>query len=416
MTRNNKTRPFIAYLIATSLWLAGMTLSSFLGSWLLVDRVGASPEQTGWANTLSRIVPLVFLLAGGVLVDRSNNRTYLVLMHLLIVVPGLLIAWLVAADQLGYISVVAFMVAMATLQALSDPARQAVLNRVAATDIQRSVTMIALAGSIVSFLAVTFGGAMDRIGDAPVLLTMCALFASALWPILLLPSLPAATPEEPSKPSAVTQLFAGARVTWQNSVLRTVILCNFASSMFNAGAYTVAIPFIAKDVYAGDAQTFGLALGAITLGAGVSSFLLLFIMPFAQPGRVFLYLQISRALILFLLWVNFGEWAFYGLMALWGFNLGATSTLARSVVQLEAPDFARGKVFSLMLLSFMLASAIGAPVLGAIVGAADPLTALLPGVAMSLLIFAFGYYSQLWGYSDPGKIQRPTTNVKSPDH
>ena len=400
MTRNNNTQPFVAYLLASSLWLAGMTLSSFLGSWLLVDRVGASPEQTGWATTLSRIVPLVFLLAGGVLVDRSNNRTYLVLMHLLIVLPGLLLAGLVATDQLGYLAVVGFMVAMAALQAMSDPARQSVLSRVAPTDLQRSVTLVALTGSVVSFLAVSLGGAMDRIGDASILVIMCALFALGLWPILLLPNLPA-TVDAQKKQSPVSELHEGARVTWNNSLLRTIITCNFASSMFNAGAYTVAIPFIAKEVYAGGAQAFGWALGAITLGAGLSSFLLLLVMPFAKPGRVFLYFQLTRAAILFALWVNFGEWAFYGLMALWGFNLGVTSTLARSVVQIEAPDAARGKVFALMLLSFMLASAIGAPILGAIVGAADPLTAVLPGVAISLLIFGFGYCSRLWNYAAP---------------
>ena len=403
MTRNNKTRAFLAYLMASSLWLAGMTLSSFLSSWLLVDRVGASPEQTGWASTLSRIVPLAFLLAGGVLVDRSNNRRYLVLMHLLIVVPGLVLASLVASDQLGYIAVVGFMVAMSALQALSDPARQSVLNRVAATDIQRSVTMVALTGSVVSFLAVTLGGAMDKIGDAPILITMWALFALGLWPILKLPNLPplAKATEKSGAQSAISELLEGARVTASNRVLRPVIFCNFASSMFNAGAYTVALPFITKNVYAGDAQTFGWALGAITIGAGLSSVLLLLVMPFGKPGRVFLYFQLTRALILALMWVNFGEWVFYALMVLWGFNLGVTSTLARTVVQLEAPEAARGKVFSLMLLSFMLASAIGAPILGAIVGAADPLTALLPGVAVSVLIFAFGYYSRLWVYTDP---------------
>jgi len=401
MTSNNNTRPFLAFLTASSLWLAAMTLSTFLGSWLLVDRVGASPEQTGWASTLSRIVPLAFLLAGGVLVDRSNNRSYLVLMHLLIVVPGLVLASLVASDQLGYVAVVGFMAAMAALQALSDPARQSVLNRVAAIDLQRSVTLVALMGSVVSFLAVSLGGMMDRIGDAPILITMCALFALSLWPMLSLPTLPPIAAESSIQKSALSELLEGARVTTSNNVLRPIILCNFASSMFNAGAYTVAVPFITKDVYAGDAQTFGWALGAVTIGAGLSSVVLLLLMPFAKPARVFLYFQLTRALILTLMWVNFGEWVFYGLMALWGFNLGVTSTLARSVVQLEAPDAARGKVFSLMLLSFMLASAIGAPILGAIVGAADPLTALLPGVAVSVLIFAFGYYSRLWAYSDP---------------
>ena len=396
-------KPFLAYLSASSLWLAGVTISSFLGSWLLIDRVGASPEQTGWANTASRLLPLLFLLAGGALIDRNNNRSYLIVMHILIILPGLgLVAWLSLPGPipLSYGAVVGFMVSMAAIQDLCSPARQAALTRVAPTDIQRSVTLIALVGSVVAFLAVTVGGMIDQLGDNAVLLIMCGLFVVSLWPVLALPNLPPQTTKA-HPPPIWREILAGAHATWHHRVLRPVILCNFASSMFNAGAYSVAIPFIAKTVYAGGATTFASALGAITFGAGVSSLLLLVAMPFARPGRVFLAFQLTRAAILLGLWINMGEWAFYGLMGLWGVNMGVTSTLGRSLVQAEAPDAVRGKVFALMLLSFILASAIGAPVLGALVGAADPLTALLPGVAISILIFGFGRLTPLWSYQDP---------------
>ena len=142
-------KPFLAYLSAASLWLAGVTIASFLGSWLLIDRVGATPEQTGWANTASRLLPLVFLLAGGALIDRSNNRSYLIVMHILIILPGLGLVSLLSLRgpiPLSYGAVVGFMVSMAAIQALCNPARQAALTRVAPTDIQRSVTLITLVG------------------------------------------------------------------------------------------------------------------------------------------------------------------------------------------------------------------------------------------------------------------------------
>ena len=410
--REQPARTFAAYLSASSLWLAGATLSGFVGSWLLIDRIGASPEQTGWASTISRIVPLALLLVGGVLVDRINNRSYLLRMHVVVTLPGLFLAALITADQLSYATVVIFMASMSAVQALSDPARQAVLSRVAPTDIQRSVTLVALASSIVAFLAVSLGGSMDQIGDTPIVVIMIALFAASIWPVARLPSLPRhANHSDESIRATLSErethaqppwrdVLEGANQVWLNSLLRPVIGFNFASSMFNAGAYTVAIPFIAREVYAGDSQTFATALGAVTIGAGLSSVLLLVCMPFARPGRIFLLFQLTRALILVGLWSDFGEWAFYGFMALWGINMGVTSSLARSIVQSESPDTQRGRIFSLMLLSFMLASAIGAPLLGALVGAADPLTALLPGVAVSLAIFAAGARSALWHHVD----------------
>lgn len=400
-------RPFIAYLSASSLWLAAMTLSSFIGSWLLVDRLEATPAQMGWAGGISRLVPIAFLLAGGVLIDRSNGRSYLLLMHGLIVLPGLVLVALIGTQHLSFSAVVIYMATMAALQALSDPARQAILTRVAPTDVQRSVTLVALTGSIVSYLAISLGGRMDAIGDETMLLIMSGLFVLALGTISYLPSLPSSintgsdthssarlAPREP----VWRDLVRGARATWRNNLVRPVIACNFASSMFNAGAYTVAIPFIARTVYSGGSEVFASALAAITLGAGLSSAFLLLLMPFAQPGRIFLYFQLTRAALLIALWANFGEWAFYALMGLWGINMGVTSTLGRSIVQEHAADAERGKVFAFMLLSFMLASAIGAPVLGAIVGASDPLGALLPGVAISVLIFLFGQRTALWDY------------------
>lgn len=412
--------PFAWYLLASSLWIAGMTLQSFLGSWLLVDRVGADALQTGWAGTISRLVPLAILLLGGVLSDRSNNRTYLSAMHLLIALPPLAMALAIGLSMIdtgtGYWLVVAFMASMAAIQALSDPARQAVLSRLAPTDIQRSVTLMTIVTSMVATGALTLGGAMDQLGDLPVLLLLAGLFLLGLWPVYRLPDLPAVvtTTASASGQSAVSEPWAehplrafvtGCKATAENSTIRAVLACNFASSMFNAGAYAVAIPFVVRTVYGGDAADYAWSLTLVTMGSMMASIALLKLMPFTHPGRVFLGFQLSRALILLLLWADFGEHSFYLLMAFWGINMGVTSTLARSIVQEQAPAAQRGRILSLMLLSFMVAGAIGAPLLGALIGAADPLTALVPGVVISVLIFLGGRRSGLWHY--PGTATGP---------
>ena len=386
--------PFGRYLGASSLWLAGMSLQGFVVSWLLVDRLNATPQAVGWARSMSELVPLGALLIGGVLADRFNNRGYLLSMHLLMAVPPLLLVAIIALAGLNYWWVVAFSACLAGIQGLSDPARQSMLSRLAPTDIQRTVTISTIVTLLAGMLALQLGGQMDRFGDSLVLLALALLFGLGALPLTGLPSLPPVAEHTPRN-SWVAELRAGLRATWSCATLRSVILCNFASSLFNAAAYVVALPFIVREVYAGDAVTFANVLIAITIGSTASNFALLKFMPLATPGRVFLWFQLTRALILLLLWADFGPNAFYLLAGLWGVNMGVTSTLARAIVQQRAAEAERARVLSLMLLSFIVAGLIGAPALGYLLAASDPLSALLPGVVISVAIFVFGWASGL---------------------
>ena len=134
-----------------------------------------------------------------------------------------------------------------------------------------------------------------------------------------------------------------------------------------------------------------------TIGSIGSNVLLYFFMPLLRPGRLFLLMQLSRVLILFLLWIRPEQWLFFVLILAWGLNMGVTTTMVRAIVQEEAIPEQRARVLSILLLSFLVSSAITAPIFGYLVGRFDPLTALLPGIAVSLGIFAFGLTSSgIW--------------------
>ena len=89
-----------------------------------------------------------------------------------------------------------------------------------------------------------------------------------------------------------------------------------ASSVFGTllaaatGAYIVAIPYIAKEVYGGDAAFFATVMTIFTVGSIGSNLILLLFMPLRHPGRLFLMMQLTRAAILLLshalvlFWVN----------------------------------------------------------------------------------------------------------------
>ena len=87
--------------------------------------------------------------------------------------------------------------------------------------------------------------------------------------------------------------------------------------------------------------------------------------------------------------------------------MGITSTLVRTTVQEMAPTPHRAKTLAVLLASFLVASPFSALVLGFVVHASDAPAGLLPGVFLSLGIFAVGVrWSGLWHFESPSFARR----------
>ena len=153
-----------------------MSLQGFLFTWLLVGILERPADEAGFARSLAEFPPLVMLLLGGLLGDRYNGRSYLSVMHILMALPPLLVCYVYLDDALSYWWVVAFGMVMAGIQSLSDPARQAMLSRVATLDLQRSVTIMVSCTTLVGQFGGYLGGRRESVGLATVLVCQSALF------------------------------------------------------------------------------------------------------------------------------------------------------------------------------------------------------------------------------------------------
>jgi hypothetical protein len=391
---------FTHYLVSSSLWMAGMSLYGFLFTWLLIGILERPADEAAFARFIAEMPPLALLLLGGVLGDRMNGRSYLIIMHLAMVVPPLIIAVVHSTGTLSYAWVVLFGVLTASIQSLSDPARQAALSRVSHLDIQRSITVMTIVTTGVGMFGFWLGGHIEEFGLAQVLLVQALLFLSGVFFVRRLPDLPVAQSSRPS-------LAEGLRATWTNTLARNLIGLNFLSSLFNAGAYIIAIPYIVKEVYGGGASLLASIMIVFTCGSVGSNILLYWWMPLLRPGRLFLHMQLSRIVILGALFFGPPLWLFYVLLFCWGLNMGITTTTVRSTVQEVAPVNFRAQILSVLLLSFMVSSPLSSNVLGQVIEAFDPLAALLPGVVISVVIFTLGIrYSGLWTWESPARSTR----------
>jgi len=384
------------YLTSASLWMAGMSLQGFLFTWLLVGTLGTPADKVGIARSLAEFPPLLILVLGGVLGDRMNSRSLLSAMHLLMALPPLLIAAVHIEGALSYGWVVIFGVLMASIQALSDPARQSALSRVTRLDVQRSVTIMTIVTSGVGLGGFYLGGKLDSLGLATVLMMQAAIFALGVTATWKMPDLPMRQGVRPA-------LGTGVKALWRLPLVRNVIGLNFLSSLFNAGAYIVAIPYIVKEVYLGDAAFFATVMIVFTIGSIGSNLMLLLFMPLARPGRLFLIMQLTRAVILLVLWLAPAIWVFYAAIFAWGSNMGVTTTMVRTTVQELAPAPVRAQILSVLLLSFLVSSPVSSVLLGVLIAETTPLSALLPGIVMSAVIFVVGIRaSGLWQYRYSG--------------
>ena len=307
--------------------------------------------------------------------------------------------------HLGYWLVIAFGAAMAALQSAGDPARAAMLNRVTRFDIQRTVTSMTVVTTFVALGAFWVGGRIEFLGLANVLLLQAGLFALSAAAVGRLP------PQPPL--GASFDLPGGLRALWRTRVVRNVIGINFASALFNAGGYVVVMPLLVREVYDADAAFLAGMMMAFTVGSSGSNVLLFLFMPLLRPGRIFLLMQLTRAAILTALWWQPPVWLFFALIVAWGVNMGITSTLVRTTVQEMAPTQHRAKILAVLLASFMVASPFSALVLGFVVQASDAPAGLLPGVFLSLGIFAVGArWSGLWRFESPSFARRQKARIE----
>jgi len=388
------------YLVSNSLAISGMTLQGFLFTWLLIGELDTPPEQVGYARSIAEFFALIPLLLGGFIADRSESRSYILRVQFFMLLPPLCLAWVVSDGALSYWWVVGFATVMASLNSLVDPARQAIINRVTRFDIQRTVTLITVVSSIVGMGGFYLGGNLETIGLFWLFVIQGGIFALSLGALLPLDPMPNTSPR------SKLELLAGLHAVWQQKIVRNIMGLSFLSNLFNGGAYIIAIPFIVTQVYSGGPEMLADVFIAFTAGSVSSNLLLLAIMPLTYPGRLFVSMQVTRIAILVVLISQPPLWLFYVMMFIWGLNMGVTTTMVRTTVQELAQANHRAKILAILLFSFLCASFFSSPLLGLLIKYTSPLTALYPGIIVSLVVVFIGYFkSGLWQYRSGGSKQ-----------
>ena len=394
---------FQLYLSSTAFTGIAFAMQQLLLAWILIGILELPATQVGLIQATVGIPGIFLMLLGGAKADGVDPRALLIKVYLLAPLFPLFLIAVVFFEQLSVLSVLLWALCMSIVISYSSPAQQAILNRVAGEDLQKAVSAATAISFIVQIIGLAVAGTMEVIGLIPVLLFQLAcIVLGAVTIKRLAPGESASSSTESTR----EKLIAGFKAVYRDKVILETLVINFTSSIFNAGAFMTVIPFVVRRIYDGDALTLSLLMVVFYTGATTSNFIMIRLMPLLRPGRIFLLMQLSRGVILAVMWIQ-PSFLIFALAAIaWGFNMGVTLTLARTIVQESASAGFRGRIMSVYRLGLLGSAPIGALVLGWIIEVFGTLNGLLPAIAISVVLFVYGvFFSPVYNYQSQSKPQ-----------
>lgn len=375
-------------------------MQQLLISWLLVGILLLPAAQVGVIQAMIGLPGLVLMLMGGASADKADARTLLIRVYSITWLFPLALFMMVRLGYLNIWTVGLFGVAMSTAIYYSNPAQQAILNRVAGDDLQRGVTAATAMTFIVQIFGLMVAGQMETMGVDFVLLIQAASLILGALAIRRIAAVQA--PPQQHKESMVEVIMQGLRAAYTNSTILHTLIITFISGVFNAGAFMTALPFIVKHAYDGDAVGFATIMIIFYAGATISNVIQFWIMPLAKPGFWFLLMQASRVIILFFVWIEPDWWVLAIVMFIWGLNMGVTTNLSRAIVQeASAPAFL-ARLLSVYSIGVTGSMPIGAFIIGFIIQWFGEMNAMVPAMVVSAALCIYGFvFTRLGQYQSP---------------
>ncbi len=365
----------------------GMNMMIILSSWLVIEKwddAAKLGELMAWVA----LPMLVLAPVAGVVTDRVDKRKLLLAAQSLLVITNTIVAALIITDAVEFWHLrVVYMVSSAAF-AFNMPARQALVALLVPRDkLMNAIAISTAAMNASRIVAPPMAGMLVTpigIGGAYVLSTV--FYASAVAAAFMLPSMP---PQRVRKFTFFEDFVGGFAYIRRSPVLLGLIL--FATiPMIFAMPYMTLLPVFADRVWHVGSTGFGVLQAASGVGGLVGAFFVANLGSYPKKTRLLLggALAFGGFLALFAL----TPWFYLALVfiALLGFGSMVVTTVNTTAIQLVIPHEVRGRVMSVMMMTFglMPLGSVPAGIMAERVGV-QPVVAVSAGlfVVAALLVF-----------------------------
>lgn len=370
---------------------------SVIGTWMqhtalgyLVYSLTGSKLLLGVAAFCAQIPVFCLAPLAGVIADRIDRRRLVIATQTLAMIQAAVLGALTLTGQVQVWHILALSLLLGTSNAFDMPTRQSFVvqmldsprdlpNALALNSLLVNSARIigpAIAGRVI---AVWGEGQCFLINSATYLAVVVAMLAMQVRPVV----------RRAAHPSLLASLKEGARYVAGHAPIRSVLLLLAAMSLLGM-SYAVQLPAFARDVLHGDAQTLGMLLGAVGVGAVAGVLYMASRSTVRGLGRV---MAASCALFGAAL-ITFGlsRWLPLSLALLTVAGFGGVVQIigANTLVQTLVDDDKRGRVMSFHTLCFMGMGPFGSLLIGSLAqGLGAPAAVILGGAGCVVAAAAF---------------------------
>jgi len=331
-------------------------------SYLMAIELNQSPGSFGITQMVGQLPLLLFLLMGGWVADRVDNRRWLMTLQGISLVMPLVLACLIWKGIASEASILLYAVVWGLVGAFSLPSRDGLLRRVAGTNVQKMVGLAIGTQFASQMVGQAFAGQAARLGTVTVLLVQAAIAAAGIFVASRLPG--GRARQTASKGSILSELGAGLRMIASTPLLRANYLISSGMGVFFGGFLLVLMPLAVRDLYQGGAQVIAMAYVMFAAGTLLSIAWLTQRGGVRQPGRALVITQVTACAALVPISFGVSLGVFYLCIFLWGLSAGVAMTMSRTIMQEQAPATHQSRIMAALTLVTTGGGPLGALITG----------------------------------------------------
>ncbi|MCW5879521.1 MAG: MFS transporter [Anaerolineae bacterium] len=344
-------RNFRLYWFGQIVSLSGTWMQTTAQSWLIYE-LTLSPLTLGVLSFASQLPTLIFSLFAGVLADRVNKRSALILTQSLAMIQAFVLAALVLSGRIQAWQVIALALVLGIINAFDNPIRQSFIPElVPRTDMMNAIALGASAFNGARIVGPALGGAIvAAIGAGGAFFLNALSFLAVLIGLLMMRVTP--RPPRAQRDSMWTSLREGVGYIRDDRNVLTLLLMAMMVGIFGM-PYATLMPVMAADVLGLGAGGYGLLLSATGVGALAGALMLASLGDFQHKGWLVTVGDWAFPLTLLLFSVSRSLWVSVVVLAGLGLFLIIRNATTNTLLQTAVPDHLRGRVISVYMLMFI---------------------------------------------------------------
>jgi MFS family permease len=346
-----RNAPYRRYIIGSAISDTG-TWMQVMAQGYVMSTLTTKAVWLGMAQFAAGLPMLALTMVGGSAADKYDKRAILLITQVVQIVLALAIGYLVWSGQIQIWHILTFAAILGVSNSFEMPTLSALVPELVSREqipsgiaIDRSV----FHGSRV--VGPTIGGILiGAWGTASAFFANAISFVALIVALLSLPAREKATAEEEKKRK--TGIKDGFRFVANDRPSLAMIILIATQSVCIFPIITVMMPLYVRLVLGLGPDSLGFLMGAAAVGSLIGS---IFLIGLAREKRVPLMILCTLAVTIAIIGLSLGL-SFYvttALLVLNSLGLATNFGLASTIVQERAPDYLRGRVSAVFMLSFV---------------------------------------------------------------